>query len=389
MITSRRRSLALVVALAALGASCVQQDPPGLAVSELEAKLVFGLDEVPEPGLTPAEATQQIPVLDIPDLFVSDDDPIVRKPYLQPPDPAIDPCPPAKNAAAVEFGAVDNVNTDRQRGNPPGYAGNRPVEGVYRWRIMYSAGSGSDLPYDKLTPGGFELRAIRNVREVPPDQWSVSPSATSSREVFTYEEVRNISYREQETTANGVTERLIERFLITTYLVDTAAFRARASQTDLVLQAPSSGNPERGVTLKKSVTVDGKGQPVPGVDSFEPTTGLTLMGLPFVSGESFAASATDASHGRTVTNQTVVNPRKRFNACGDLMEGFPSVSTQTISSNDSAGSQVFELQYWIAPQHGGVVILEDTYGTTTGLRFVLHRASLNPMGPVPADGLPR
>lgn len=390
MRTLRTRAVVVALVTAVLSASCVQQDPPGLAVSELEAKLVFGIDEVPEPSLTPVEASQQIPVLEIPDLFVRDDAGITRKPYLNPPDPAVDPCPPPKNAAAVEFGALDNVNTDRQRGTPPGYEGNRPVEGVYRWRIMYSVGQGAGLDYDKLTPGGFELRAIRNVAEVPPSRWSASPQATSSREVFTFEEVRNISFLEVETTAAGVTETLVERFLITTYLVDTYALGARASQTDVAIQLPTAGNPERGVALMKSETVDAAGQPVPGIDPFEPTNGLTLMGLPFVSGETFTASATDASHGRTISNQTVVQPRHRFNACGDLMEAFPSVSTQTISSNDSESpSQVYDVQSWIAPQHGGVVILEDTYAATSGLRFLLHRASLNPMAPLPADGLPR
>lgn len=382
MRAPRPRSVALALVIATLGGACVHQDPPGLAVSELEAKLVFGIDKTPDPGLTSAEATDQLPVLNVPDLFVGGDRNVVIKPYLSPPDPATDPCPPAKNAAAVEFGATDNVNTDRQ--------GNRPVEGVYPWRIMFSTGGERDLPYEQLTPGGFELRAIRNVHDVPKSQWSVSPSATESREVFTYEEVRNISFRVEETSSAGVTERLVERFLISTYLVDTAATRARVSQTDVVAQLPSAGNPERGVTLMKTVTVDGAGKPTPGVDPFEPSNGLTLMGLPFVAGETFTASATDASHGRTVTNQTTVGSRKRLNMCGDLMEGFPSVSTQTVSSNNTTSpSQVYETTIWIAPQHGGVSIYEDTYGVTSGLRFLLHRASLYPTAPVPADGLPR
>lgn len=379
---SNIRAVALLLAGAFVAASCVQQDPPGLTLSKLEAKLVFGIDETPDAGLTPTEASQQIPVLDIPDLFVGNDRPEI-KPYLPPGDPDVDSCPPPENAAAVEFGATDNVNTDRQN--------NRPVEGVYRWRIMATDAEGAkDLPYEGLTPAGFELRAIRNVREVPRSAWSANPTAPTNREVFTFEEVRNISFRVTESTSAGRTERLVERFLITTYLVDTAAVRARASQTDVVLQLPSAGNPERGIVLKKSVTVDGAGQPVPGIDPFEPSNGLTLMGLPFVTGETFTASATDASHGTTVTDQTTVGSRERLNMCGDLMEGFPSVSAQTISTNDpSSPSQVYEVRIWLAPQHGGVPIYESTYSETSGLRVVLHRASLHPTGPVPADGLPR
>lgn len=379
---SNVRVVACLLAGAFIAASCVKQDPPGLTLSKLEAKLVFGIDETPEAGLTPTEASHQIPVLDIPDLFVGNDRGDI-KPYLPPGDPNVDPCPRAKNAAAVEFGATDNVNTDGQK--------NRPVEGVYRWRIMVSDEDGAkDLPYERLTPGGFELRAIRNVREVPPAQWSANPTAPTNREVFTFEEVRNLSFRVVESTSAGRTERLVERFLITTYLVDTAAVRARVSQTDVVTQLPSTGSPERGIVLKKSITVDGAGQPVPGIDPFEPSNGLTLMGLPFVTGETFTASATDASHGTTVTDQTVVGSRARMNMCGDLMEGFPSVSAQTISSSDpSSPAQAYEVRIWLAPQHGGVPIYESTYSETSGVRIVLHRASLHPLAPVPADGLPR
>lgn len=376
---TRTRPIAAALIGVVLATSCVQQDPPGLSLSELEAKLVFGIDEAPEPGLTPTEASQRLPMPDS-DLFVRDGGKTLR-PFYSGPGPEVDPCPPAKNASAVKFGATDNVNTDGQ--------GNRPVEGVYPWRIMTSTGE-RDLPYDRLTPAGFELRAIRNVTEVPPEQWSASTEASSNREVFTYEEVRNLSFVEIEATSTGTTETLVERFLISTYQVDTAAARVRANQTDAVVQLPSAGHPERGISLLATVLVDGAGEPVPGIDPFEPTTGLTLMGLPFVSNESFTASATDASHGTTITTQTLVGPRKKQNMCGELMQGFPASGTQTISTSDpSAPSQAFEFETWYAPQHGGVSIYEDTYGVTTGQRVLLHRASLEPTGPVPADGLPR
>lgn len=384
MKTSPMSAPARAVALALLGAtlasSCVQADPPGLALSKLEAKLVFGIDETPK-ALTPTEASQELPVGPDRGLFVADSRHPDVRPYFEPP-PDVDPCPPAKDTASVEFGATDNVNTDGP--------GNRPVPGVYPWRIMFSKGKGNDLPYDRLTPVGFELRAIRNVRDVPKSQWSPSAVATSTREVFTFEEVRNLSYYELVGTAAGTTTTLVERFLITTYLVDTAAQRVRASQTDVAVQLPSAGHPERGVALMKSVMVDGAGHPVPGVDPFEPTNGLTLMGLPFVPGENFTASATDASHGTTITDQTVVGSRIRLNMCGDLMEGFPSVSTQTISTSDSSNpSQLYDVVVWLAPQHGGVPIYESTYSQTSGIRLVLHRASLYATGPLPADGLPR
>ncbi|MGQ0434046.1 MAG: hypothetical protein ACT452_16770 [Microthrixaceae bacterium] len=375
------RSATAAVLAALILASCVQQDPPGLTLSKLEAKLVFGIDEAPERGLTPTEATQQLPVRGGPGLFLGDDRRPNVRPYL-PSDTSPDACPPAKNAAAVEFGATDNVNTDGP--------GNRPVEGVYPWRIMLSEDGGKDAPYSELAPVGFELRAIRNVEEVPRARWSPSPSATSAREVFTFEEVRNISFYELDVGEGGKGERLVERFLITKYLVDTHATRSRVSQTDAVVQLPTTGSPERGISLLSSVTVDGKGDRVPGVDPFEPANGLSLMGLPFVPGETFTASATDASHGTTITNQTVVGSRARLNMCGDLMEGFPSESTQTISTDSpSAPSRAFEVKIWLAPQHGGVSIYESTYSVLTGVRFVLHRASLYATGPVPADGLPR
>lgn len=381
MIRTLRRPFAVAVLAGLVTASCVQADPPGLTLSKLEAKLVFGIDEVPEPGLTPTQATQQLPVRPSLRLAVGDDRPTLR-PYVPPGDPEVDECPPPENAAAVEFGATDNVNTDGP--------GNRPVEGVYPWRIMVIEEDGRNAEYDELTPVGFELRAIRNVRDVPPSQWTPSPQATSTREVFTFEEVRNISYYEVVRSGAGQVETLVERFLIIKYLVDTAATRTRVSQTDVVAQLPTAGSPERGITWLSSVTVDGKGERVPGIDAFEPSNGLTLMGLPFVPGESFAASATDASHGTTIAHQTTVGSRSRLNMCGDLMEGFPSVSTETVSSdNPNSPSQVYEVKIWLAPQHGGVSIYESTYDQATGVRYVLHRASLHATGPLPADGLPR
>ena len=373
---ARRRLLAALAAMAVVAAACVQQDAPGLTISELEASLVFGIDEQPEPGATPVEATLGFPQLDIPDLFVPEPRPFERKPFVVDV-PAEDPCPGARNVATVEFGAIDNVTTEGP--------GNRPVEGVYRWRRLVASGGRDAEPVEQ----GFELRAIRNVTDVPESQWSSNPLATSAREVFTFEEVRNLSFVELVPTSEGVVEELVERFLITTFLVDTEALRARVSQTDVVTQLPSTGNPNRGVTLMSSITVDGDGDQPAGTDAFEPSNGLALLPLPFVSGESYRTAATDASHGRTVVNDTTVNPRDRFNACGDMMEGFRVNVSQTVSTTSSSSpSRVFEVDYIIAPQHGGVVISENVYDNLSGNRVLLHQAQLHP-DPLPADGLPR
>jgi hypothetical protein len=357
-----------VAVLAMAATSCVQQDEPGLALTKLEANLVFGVkpaDSAPTPAQVAAQQPTP-PAFPDRDLSLGDDVPFVRSP---PPD-----CPDTDDIA-VEFPADANIPVT----DPP----TRPREGLYRWVVR--AGRVTADATVELGPPGFEERVIRNVREVPKTQWSTNPVATFDREVFTYEEVRRLGLSKAQAPGEGS-----ERFLVTTYLVDTDALTASNNTTSGVIQPPKAGHPERGIALVKTEVVDGSGNPVPETRQFNPDNGVLMLPLAVASAEEYRSVAVDSQSGRTIVHQARVGSPERIDACGKLMDGWAVTATQQSTQEDTDGgtsAAAYNYTYIVAPQHGGVLIYERIVNPVALLAIEYTLGQFAP-DPLPASGLP-
>jgi hypothetical protein len=144
-----------------------------------------------------------------------------------------------------------------------------------------------------------------------------------------------------------------------------------------VVEEPRFNEPEGGVSLVKVENFDEKGN---SLGTFEPTSGLLLIGLPVDPSETFTSSATDAKTGQTIVDQATGKGRARIDACGDLVDGWRVETTQSRSG--AAGSVAYN--YLIAPQYGGVPILEEVSttaedGSTFDVTFTLGQLNPDPV----------
>ena len=369
---SRRGRATAVVALLAMAASaCVQQDEAGLAITKLEANLVFGAKPA-DSAPTPAAAAAQQPALPaFPDfdLALGDD-----RPYVSSPPPPPD-CPETDDIA-VEFPATANI--------PVTDPATRPREGVYRW-VVHAGRVRSNASLE-LQPVGFEERVIRNVREVPPSAWSTNPDASFGREVFTYEEVRRLGL----SRAQVPDEQAEASYLVSTYQVDTDAIARTSTATSGVYQPPKAGDPERGIALVKTEVVDARGNPVPGTRAFAPQNGLLLLPLPVSSAEEYRSVAVDSASGRTIVHNAIVGSIEELDACGKLMDGWEVSANQQSTHEDTGGgtsAATYDYTYLFATQHGGVLIYERIVNPVALLAIEYTLGQFEP-DPLPASGLP-
>jgi hypothetical protein len=322
------RLLTLVVAAAMTTGACVQPDPPSVGIKALAADIVFGADPIEEEEAQPTTfeppvtqtAEAEVEVLP-PQIFTPAPPKSFPRPPFEAPRPAAPACPPA---------AVDEFPDVTAPLNLP--AGALPKEGVYRWKK-----SGSQTTANGVTTEvtGFEERAIRNVTVGAPDP------ANAERVRFTFEMVQPFR----------------DGLAVTRYAVDTAARSAEQNSPAGGLRI-STGEPERGVVIDSVTYTDDEGTATQ--RPFAPLTGLLLTPLPIRTGEEFQSVAIDPTTQQAWRYEAQLVKRDRVDACGEILEGWRTDGTLTVNGADG-GEREFSVI--VAPQYGGLPILESSKGT--------------------------
>lgn len=340
-----RTALGIVI-LGLVATACVSPNDPGVAIDSRDADLVFGVKDPDNTPPTPQQAPTQAAFddsfefaefgFDVPDS--SFDVPELR----EDPGPCPNPDPLATPATVTEaFVTAD------------------PKVGVYKWvasKVETIDGEAveSSLPIHKHIVR--ELQKIDNTR-------------------FSYETVQPLF------DGDG-------NFLVSEWTVEKDAETVTPpNESGPVLGAvkdvtapPRVGEPEGGLMLTGLRVVDANDEPVPGVQSFSPTTGLMLLPLPVTSGQSFQSSAVDPRTGQTVVVEGTTRTRARVNACGEVTDGWRVVGKQTISA--AGDTTEIEFDMIVATQFGALIIEETTRDKSTNTFFTTRIGQLDP-APLP------
>jgi hypothetical protein len=342
-----RSPLLSAIAVAFLATACVHAGDPGVAIENIEADVVFGIEE-PEPAV-PAN-TNPGPI----------------------PDAALDTgfdMSRFHNPAADRLPSLDTVATEEACPKaPPTAAAERPteatitgapIEGVYLWQRsgtqIVPSPDGAD-PVTKVI-SGFERRIIRNVQ---PFEDSFDPDA------YTFEMVQT----------------LIDRPVVQvrTFLVkpnSSAQAAPDLGSNSPIVDEPEVHEPEGGVSVIK---IEEFGENDARLGSFEPATGLLLLTLPVSPTLEFESVAVDPKTGQTIVQDAHVRSRKRIDACGELVDGWRVETTQTRT--DIVGEVTYNVL--IATQYGGAPILEEIStvgvdGVETNVTYTLGQVTPDPL----------
>ena len=330
MFRFRSKKLTSAAALVALAsAACVHAGPGTVKVNPIEANLAFGVRPQAVTAPLPSQAAQDL----IPAISEGDVNVIPTLPSLTPPKSA---CPEAPVTAVVE------TPTEVQ-------AIGKPLIGVTKWKHSGYV-EVANAPGGRAAFTGFEKRIVRNYNKVSDTEW-------------TFDIVQPVPAA-QVNQANGAVA------IVNHYKVKTNGFSETVNPPAGPVSPPSVGEPERGLVLTGTESIDRTGSTVG--TSFAPVTGLLLLPLPVASGESFASVAADPKSGETVIQNSTVSRRQRIDACGDLVDGWQVTSTQlfiglqTLVNDLAAGkppslSSFIGYDYIVATQFGGMIVDERIY----------------------------
>ena len=347
-LRSRRHVVGAVVLLGVLTSACVQPDPPSVGMSKVEASLVFGVTEVPQPVVTPVEQAIQasivVPAVDAGVEEAPEEE--VAAPsfdFSKPKVPVLrggtstatrEECPTAPITAAAELAPQPRISGD-------------PLLGISKWRLKRSVTNNS----------GPE--PVTTTDEVAADQRVVRNFTRISDTVFTFETVAEQNPQSQ-IQAGFTEDRLIT---VTTYEVNTTPVSVNPSDGVGTVATPGVGEPERGITITKIHQIDPQSGQIEG--RFEPAVGLLVLPLPVVAGETFSTSAVDARTGQTISRESTVVGKERIDACGTLVDGWTVKSKERSSFGQSITdtAAAFALLEWdvtsmFATQYGGIPILD-------------------------------
>lgn len=321
-----RGPAALTLLLAVTTAACVRPDQPKVAVTKVEASLVFGVKPPPQP-VAPAlpqqaPATVEAPPPGAPPLPFPD---LAFRPLPPTSAPARSECPPAPPTAVADEPADIRIGGD-------------PRVGRYRWKREGAL-------------SGFERRIVRNVRP-------------EGDKAYTFETVQPTVGRSTVT--------------VKTFRVKTDPVTQGANPGG-VMPPSRVGEPDRGVSLVRAHELDANGNPVA---TFEPPSPLLLLPLPVVQGEHYESVAVDPRSGQTMVLDVTVQRRQRIDACGDVVDGWLVDGKLT---DTAAGAGAMEVAYIVATQFGGVLIQErfKTGEGDEGVDITFTLGQLDP-DPVPA-----
>ena len=341
--TPFRPAVALLALLALVSTACVSQGDPKVAVTKVEANLVFGVKE-PEPPAKPANTDVEGPLSDeafeeqeLGDITFDPDPPLGG---LTPPPQPLGECPTAPPTAVAQAAADVNIT-------------GKPGVGLYRWQrdgTQKPAGSGPNVPGTKIDT--FERRIVRNFKQESPT-------------VHTYETVQ------PDISGKNV--------VITTFRVRTDALNRDSTGAGLPVAGPRLGEPDRGVAITRIETLDAQGNTV---SEFNPSTPVLILPLPVSTNEEYQSVGVDPRNGQTLVHRAHVLARERVDACGEVVDGWAVEAEQTSSEPDAP---VVTYRYLVAPQYGGVIISEKLNYSAGGLdnEFLFRLGQVEP-DPLPA-----
>jgi hypothetical protein len=325
--------MAVGLALLAMTASaCVKANKPGVAIKNLQSNIVFGINPPAAPlGPSGFDTTSD----SVPDVAV----PAGRAlPNFD--RPATQLCEPAGISAATDSATLDVAKL--------------PEVGTYRWRqqgLIYV--NGVKIP----VLGVFLNRQIKNVSKVTEQTTPIGGSAINQAVVtktFTYE-VRS------DRSVQGVNSG---------YKVDTFQVKDHPVVVNLnngipvagggIGKAVILGDPERGITLKKSELFAPNGRLI---GSFAPAIGLLMLPLSVVSGENWQSVAIDPANGAVTVLDGTVTKRQSVDACGTLIDGWAVRAREyfagtTVTDPTQTAAQLVQYDYAFATQDGGKLIYE-------------------------------
>ena len=337
-------ALALVV-LALFTSACVSQGDPKVAVTKVEADLVFGVKE-PEPPATPAntniddelppEAFDPADLSDFGDLSGAD----LNFGALPPAEP-LGECPAAPPTAVAEKAADVNVT-------------GLPQVGIYKWQrdgTQKPAGSSPETPGTKIDT--FERRIVRNVKQESPTVHSF------------------------ETVQPDISGKSV---VVTTFRVRTDALNRDSTGAGLPVAGPRVGEPDRGVSIARIETIDAQGNTV---SEFTPSTPVLILPLPVSTNEEYQSVGVDPRTGNSLVHRAHVLARERVDACGEVVDGWAVEAEQTSSDPDAP---VVTYRYLVAPQYGGLIVSEKLNYSSGGLdnEFLFQLGQVDP-DPLPAS----
>lgn len=341
----RPKAAALLALLALVSTACVSEGDPKVAVTKVEANLVFGVKE-PEPPAKPANTDVEGPLSD--EAFEEQElddfgdfgggNPLDG--LNTPPPQPLGECPPAPPTAVAEAAADVNVT-------------GKPTQGLYRWQrdgTQKPAGSGPDVAGTKIDT--FERRIIRNFKQESPT-------------VHTYETVQ------PDISGKNV--------VVTTFRVRTDALNRDSTGAGLPIAGPRLGEPDRGVTITRIETIDAQGNTT---SEFNPSTPVLILPLPVSTNEEYQSVGVDPTSGQTLVHRAHVLARERVDACGEVVDGWAVEAEQTSSDPEAP---VVTYRYLVAPQYGGVIISEKLNYSAGGLdnEFLFRLGQVDP-DPLPA-----
>lgn len=349
LVSDRVRLLATLAVVALVAAACVQPKGPGVGVRNLEADIVFGVEEKEDKPLTGSETAEgpddlfggEVAFDDLPDQSDLEGDDFDKSKFL----PKLKPsqsCPPAAANEFADQAATLNVEEP-------------PAAGRYRWQKGGQA-EFTGLPGQKFPLTGFESRVIRNVEKLDP-----TPGNTGLE----------ISYDVVQPLGTGGAVR------VSTYLLKTGTRQVESNPgfSDVSVR---TGEPERGLSLQNVNNIDKNGNTV---SSFNPSTGLLLVPLEVRQGEAFQSSAIDPRTGVSIQYQAQVRSRVEVDACGDILSGWLIEGTRTISG-DASGPQPYNFVF--APQFGGIILFER-YNERNAQGFFEYEFTIGQRAPDPVE----
>lgn len=310
------RAAALVVLVGMTSAACVRPEQPGVAISSVEAKLVFGVEKPKDTAPTPSQAA-----LGSFYGFVKRSFEVRGSDFEFPISDGVEPaaCPEAVPTAVP----VDVLTP---------YVGTAPEAGVFAWRG--TATSINDSGEAVMTALPEHTRVVRR-----------------------YEKVDDTTYRYQTVQPLFDEDR---SFLVSTFQVrtesETVAPPQDAGPVQGVVTPPRVGEPDGGLSLVSTEVVDAAGQRVVGIQPFQPANPVLILPLPVPSGQQFQSAGVDPRTGQTLVNDGVVRFRERVDVCGELVDGWLVELDQTVAV--AGETHNLQASYVVATHYGAVVIDE-------------------------------
>jgi hypothetical protein len=325
----KRTGAAVLALVAFVGTACVKQKPPGVAIRNLKADIVFGLAP---PAAAPPSVVPPVDIFDIGGGLP----PIEGKLPLLPPPPPAPFCRTAQISDAPEKQAGLTIH-------------DQPTVGRYRWKL------GGKISYN-----GVELPIVgqyfnRDVIDVTKVEESTLPAGgdppTEAIHTKTFSYTMRTSLSVIGAQAPGVQEA---RYQVKDEPIAVSLNNGVPVAGGGLGKSVVVGDPERGITLKSLVSKDATGK-VTSQLSFTP--GLLLLPLKVNPGERYQSVAVDSASGAVIIHDGLVEKRDFVDACGDLIQGWKVNSRQTYIYG--VGSPVVaQYDYMFAPQYGGLLIYE-------------------------------